>query len=55
MRFLLLAIVLLDFACTDRAKDLDLSANQIGDAGAEKLAEALPTLTNLTVAWLGSP
>ena len=36
------------------AKELNLYGNQIGDIGAEKLAEALPHLTNLTVACLGS-
>ena len=50
MFFLLLAIVLLDVAYIDLAKDLDLRANRIGDVGGEKLAEALPALTNLTVA-----
>ena len=43
------------FAFIDWAKNLRLDDNQIGDAGAEKLAQALPALTNLTVAWLGSP
>ena len=37
------------------AKDLNLYGNQIGDTGAEKLAQALPHLTNLKAAWLGSP
>ena len=36
------------------AKKLSLAFNQIGDIGAEKLAETLPHVTNLTVAWLGS-
>ena len=42
-------------ACIDLAKILTLSDNKIGDVGAERLAEALPHLTNLEVAWLGSP
>ena len=42
-------------ACIDLAKTLNLSTNKIGDIGAERLAEALPHLTNLKVAWLGSP
>ena len=48
--FLLLAIVLFDVARIDLAKNLDLCANQIGDAGAKNLADALPALINLTVA-----
>jgi len=35
-------------------KTLNLYGNEIGDIGAEKLAEALPSLTNLKDAWLGS-
>ena len=48
-------IVLFVVACIDLAKKLNLGSNQIGDIGAEKLAEALPHLTSLTVARLGSP
>ena len=33
-------------------KELHLYKNQIGDVGAEKLAAALPSLTNLRDAWL---
>ena len=56
-------VMLRDVVRTDLAKTLDLSSdpwsatknrNHIGDVGAEKLAEALPHLTNLTVAWLCS-
>ena len=47
--------MLLVLACTDLAKVLKLEFNQIGDIGAEKLAEALPKLKKLTVAWLGLP
>ena len=46
---------LLDVACVGLAKTLNLWKNQIADIGAEKVAEALPSLTNLKVAWLGSP
>ena len=35
-------------------KVLKLEGNQIGDRGAEKLAEALPKLVNLTETWLDS-
>ena len=48
-------IVLLDVAWTDLVKMLRRGDNSIGDLGAGKLAEALPHLKNLTVAWLGSP
>ena len=43
---------LLGLAFIGLAKELNLYGNQIGDIGAEKLAETLPNLTNLTVAWL---
>ena len=33
--------------CSGLAKELQLQYNKIGDAGAEKIAEALPKLTNL--------
>ena len=42
------------FACIDLGKALMLHENQIGDPGAEKLAQALPALTNFTVAWRGA-
>ena len=48
-------VALFFVACIDLAKELWLSENKFGDIGAEKLAEALPHLTNLEVAWLGSP
>ena len=35
-------------------KFLYLSNNQIGDKGAEKLAEAIPHLKSLEVTWLGA-
>jgi len=35
-------------------KELLLAGNQIGDTGAAKLAEALPSLVNLKDAWLDS-
>ena len=49
------SLALLDVACVGLAKVLNLRYNQIGYVGAEKLAEALPTLRNLKVNWLGSP
>ena len=48
-------VALFFVACIDLVKTLWLFQNKIGDIGAEKLAEALPHLTNLEVAWLGSP
>ena len=38
--------------CFDLAKKLGLDYNKIGGMGAEKLAVALPHLTNLTESWL---
>ena len=40
--------------CAALAKELDLRYSKIGDIGAEKLAGALPNLTNLKETWLGS-
>ena len=40
--------------CAALAKELRLDSNNIGDIGAEKLAGALPNLTNLKETWLGS-
>ena len=39
-------------SCSDLAKELLLTSNNIGDVGAEKLADALPHLTNLRESWL---
>ena len=39
-------------SCSDLAKELILQNNKIGDMGAEKLADALPHLANLTESWL---
>ena len=40
------------FAYCDLLQELNLAGHGIGDIGAQKIAEALPNLTNLTASWL---
>ena len=48
------SLILFNIACIGLAKTLELSSNQIGDIGAEKLAESLPNITNLQETRPGS-
>ena len=41
----------LDLARGDLVEELDFGSCEIGDVGAQEIAEALPNLTHLTVTW----